>query len=180
MRPVWVSSLRRRGFFYMAVSLVFILQVLFALVGPVRLTVRARIARHHLLSVPALLAGHPMRYAPQAGKTNRFGTKRPIYQDGLAWRTAQEIHGHLDQPSTLALSVRSVCRPSALHGCADEACALWDQALLEVAPRRNQQSPRKRHHTDAAHPRASAGEAPLIPPTERAFAGSGAKSKRSR
>jgi hypothetical protein len=35
-------------------------------------------------------------------------------------------------------SVRSVCRPSALHGCADEACALRDQALLEVAPQRDQ------------------------------------------
>jgi hypothetical protein len=126
MRPVWVSSLRRRVSFYMAVLSFSFLQVLFALVGPVRLTVRARIARHHLLSVPALLAGHPMLHAPQAGKTNRFRTKRPIYQDGLAWRMAQEIHGHLDQPSTLTLSLRSMCRPSALHGCADEACALGD------------------------------------------------------
>ena len=76
------------------------LQVPFALVGPVRLTVRARIARHHLLSVPALFAGHPMLHAPQAGKTNRIRTRRPIYQDGRAWRMAQEIHGHLDQLST--------------------------------------------------------------------------------
>jgi len=49
-----------------------------ALVGPIRLTVRARVARHHLLSVPACDAEHPMLYAPQAGKTNRFQTKRPI------------------------------------------------------------------------------------------------------
>jgi len=60
------------------------LQVLFALVGPIRLTVRARVARHHLLSVPACDAEHPMLHAPQAGKTNRLRTKRPIYQDGPA------------------------------------------------------------------------------------------------
>jgi len=29
-------------------------------------------------------AEHPMLYAPQAGKTNRFWTRRPIYQDGHA------------------------------------------------------------------------------------------------
>ena len=42
-----------------------------------------------------------MLYAPQAGKTNRFRTRRPLYQDGRAQRTTQEIHGRLDQPSTL-------------------------------------------------------------------------------
>jgi hypothetical protein len=54
-----------------------------------------------------------MLYAPQAGKTNRLGTKRPIYQDGLAWRTAQEIHGHLDPPFNAdtfsALDVQAFC-----------------------------------------------------------------------
>ena len=42
-----------------------------------------------------------MLYAPQAGKTNRLRTRRPIYQDGHAQRATQEIHGRLDQPSTL-------------------------------------------------------------------------------
>lgn len=107
--------------------------------------------------------------AREARQANRFRTKRPIYQDDLAWRMAQEIHGRLDQPSTLTVSVRSMCRPCALHGCAEEACALGDQALLEVAPQRDQKLSRQCHDADAAHARARAGEAPLILLAERAL-----------
>jgi len=101
MRVPRVSSLRRRvsG---LRRSLHFrSFQAAFASVGPVRSRVRARFPRHHLLSVPACDAEHPMLYAPQAGKTNRLRTKRPLYQDGHAHCTTQANHGRLDQPSTL-------------------------------------------------------------------------------
>jgi len=65
----------------------------------------ARCARHHLLSVSAWLAEHPMLHTPQAGETNRLRTKRSLYQDGRAHCTAQENHGRFDQPSTLQTPV---------------------------------------------------------------------------
>src|SRR5688572_10895381 len=73
------------GFGFTGLALSF-LRAAFALVGPVHSRVRARCARHHLLSVPAYDAEHPMLYAPEAGKTNRIRTRRPIYQDGRAQR----------------------------------------------------------------------------------------------
>ena len=42
-----------------------------------------------------------MLHTPQAGKTNRIRTKRPLYQDGGAHCAAQENLGRFDQPSTL-------------------------------------------------------------------------------
>jgi hypothetical protein len=42
-----------------------------------------------------------MLHTPQAGKTNRIRTKRPLYQDGGAQGAAQEILGRFDQPATL-------------------------------------------------------------------------------
>ena len=77
-----------------------------------------------------------MLYAPQAGKTNRFRTRRPIYQDGRAHGTAQENHGRLDQPSTLQAPVVGWLECSDLGG--DEPRALWHHAVLEVAPQRDQ------------------------------------------
>src|SRR5258708_4308210 len=123
------------GFGFMAFASFSFLRAAVALVGPVHLRVRARCARHHLLSVPAYDAEHPMLYAPEAGKTNRIRTRRPIYQDGCAQRAAQENHGRFDQPSTLQapMSERLACSDL---GC-DEPCALWHDPVLEVAPQRN-------------------------------------------
>ena len=77
-----------------------------------------------------------MLYAPQAGKTNRIRTKRPIYQDGRARCTALENHGRFDQPSTRQAPWLNCLAGSDL-GC-DEPRALGNHALLEVAPQRNQ------------------------------------------
>ena len=143
------------------------LQAVFALVGPVRSRVRARRARHHLLSVSAFLPSTRCYMRPKRARRTGFRTRRPLYQDGRAHGTAQEIHGRLDQPSTLQAPVVDCLAGSDLGG--DEPRPLGHHAVLEVAPQRNQQSPRKRHQTDAAHARASAGEAPLIPPAERAL-----------
>jgi len=93
------------GFGFMAFASFSFLRAAVALVGPVHLRVRARCARHHPLSVPAYGAEHPMLYAPEAGKTNRIRTRRPICQDGCAQRAAQENHGRFDQPSTLQAPV---------------------------------------------------------------------------
>ena len=76
MRPVWMPSPRRRVSFYMAVFLVFI-PVLFELVGPIRLTVRTRYARHHLLSVSACDAEHPMLHAPPSGQDEPAADEAP-------------------------------------------------------------------------------------------------------
>ena len=89
-----------------------------------------------------------MLYAPEAGKTNRIGTRRRIYQDGRAQRAAQENHGRFDQPSTLQAPV-SECLACSDLGC-DEPCALWHDPVLEVAPQRNQQFPRQRRQIDLA------------------------------
>jgi hypothetical protein len=83
-----------------------------------------------------VLAEHPMLYAPQAGKTNRIRTKHPIYQDGRAHGTAQEIHGRLDQPSTRQAPVVDCPALSDLGG--DEPRPLGHHAVLEVAPQRDQ------------------------------------------
>src|SRR5712691_12608363 len=152
------------GFGFTGLASLSFLRAAFALVGPVHLRVRARCARHHLLSVPAYDAEHPMLYAPEAGKTNLIGTRRRIYQDGRAQRAAQENHGRLDQPSTLQAPV-SECLARSDLGC-DEPCALWHDPVLEVAPQRNQQFPRQRHDADAAHAQSPGGETRLIPLTE--------------
>jgi hypothetical protein len=68
-----------------------------------------------------------MLYAPQAGKTNRFRTKRPIYQD--ANRAAQEIHGRLDQPATRQAPVVDWLECSDLGD--DEPRTLGHHAVLE-------------------------------------------------
>ena len=46
------------------------------------------------------VAEHPMLYAPQAGKTNRLRTGRPIYQDGRAQRAAIKMERRLFLCST--------------------------------------------------------------------------------
>ena len=84
MKDLRVSSLQRWLFVSTVGGSFSFLQAVIALVGPVRLRVRAGFARHHLLSVWALLAEHPMLHTPQAGKTNRIRTRRPLYQDGRA------------------------------------------------------------------------------------------------
>lgn len=56
-----------------------------------------------------------------------------------------------------------------LQRCRDEPCALGDHTILEVAPQRDQQSPRQGNDADAAHARAGAGEARLIPLGQRAL-----------
>src|SRR5438270_6034768 len=91
------------GFGFTGLASLSFLRAAFVLVGPVHLRVRARCARDHLLSVPACDAEHPMLYAPEAGKTNRIGTRRPLYQDGRAQRAAQENHGCFDQPQRCKL-----------------------------------------------------------------------------
>jgi len=58
-----------------------------------------------LFYYPSRLAEHAMLHTPQAGKTNRIRTKRPLYQDGGAHCAAQENHGRSDQPSTLQAPV---------------------------------------------------------------------------
>ena len=55
MRALRVSSLPAAGFGFTVFSSFSFLQAVFALVGPVHLRVRARCARHHLLSVSAFL-----------------------------------------------------------------------------------------------------------------------------
>jgi hypothetical protein len=77
-----------------------------------------------------------MLYARKARQTNRFRTRRPLYQDGRAHGTAQEIHGRLDQPSTLQASVVDWFECSDLSG--DEPRALGDDAIFKVAPQRDQ------------------------------------------
>src|SRR6266581_5527827 len=109
---------------------------------------------------------HPMLHAPQAGKTNRIRTKRPLYQDGGAHCAAQENHGRFDPPSTLRAPVLDCFAWSDLGG--DEPCVLGNHAILEVTPQRNEQSPRQRNDADAAHAQAPAGEASVVPLAERA------------
>lgn len=77
-----------------------------------------------------------MLYAPQAGKTNRFRTRRPIYQDGRAHGTAQENHGRVDQPATLQAPLVDWFECSDFRG--DEPRALGHHAVLEVVPQRDQ------------------------------------------
>src|SRR3990167_8123893 len=108
-----------------------------------------------------------MLHTPQAGKTNRIRTKRPLYQDGGAHCAAQENHGRFDQPSTLQTPVLDCFAWSDLGG--DEPRLLWNHAILEVTPQRNEQSPRQRNDADAAHAQAPAGEASLVPLAERAL-----------
>ena len=146
-----MSSLQRRLFVSTVGGSLSFLQALFALVGPVRLRVRAGCARHHLLSVSALLAEHPMLHTPQAGKTNRIRTKRPLYQDGRAQCAAQENHGRFDQPSTLQTPVLDCLAWSDLRR--NESRAFGNHAVCEVAPQRDQQSPRQGDDADAAHAR---------------------------
>ena len=50
----------------------------------------------------------------------------------------------------------------------DESRAFWNQALLEVAPQRDQQLPRQCDDADAAHAQAPAAEASAVPMAERA------------
>lgn len=113
-----------------------LLRVLFALVGPVRLTMRARCARHHRLSVSAFWPS--TRCGMRAKRARRTGlrTRRPIDQDGPAQGTAQEFHGRLDQPSTRQAPVVDERAGSDRRG--DEPRALGDHAVLEVAPQRDQ------------------------------------------
>ena len=82
-----------------------------------------------------------MLHTPQAGKTNRILTKRPLYQDGRAQCTAQENLGRFDQPSTLQAPVLDCLACSDLGG--DEPCVLGNHAVLQVTPQRNEQSPRQ-------------------------------------
>jgi hypothetical protein len=108
-----------------------------------------------------------MLHTPQAGKTNRIRTKRPLYQDGGAHCAAQANHGRFDQPSTLQAPALDWLAWSDLGG--DEPRVLGNHAVCEVTPQRNEQSARERNDADAAHAQAPAGEASVVPLAERAL-----------
>jgi hypothetical protein len=117
-------------------------------------------------SPPSIRAGMrcrtPDAVCAQAGKTNRFRTRRPIYQDGHALaRDPGNSRGLRPTP------VMDLLTGSELRG--DESRAFWNQALLEVAPPRDQQLPRQGNNAHAAHAQARAGEAPAVPLAERAL-----------
>ena len=124
------------GFGFTVFSSFSFLQAVFALVGPVHLRVRARCARHHLLSVSAFLPSTRCCMRPKRARRTGFRTRRPIYQDGRAHGTAQEIHGRLDQPSTLQAPVVDCLAGSDPGG--DEPRPLGHHAILEVTPQRDQ------------------------------------------
>ena len=149
------------GFGFTVFSSFSFLQTVFALVGPVHLRVRARCARHHLLSVSAFLPSTRCCMRPKRARRTGFRTRRPIYQDGRAHGTAQEIHGRLDQPSTLQAPV--------VDCLAAQISEAMSRAPWGITP-----SSRVRHsaisnflakaiESDAAHAQAPAGEARLIP-----------------
>ena len=136
MRALRVSSLPAAGFGFTVFSSFSFLQAVFALVGPVHLRVRARCARHHLLSVSAFLPSTRCCMRPKRARRTGFRTRRPLYQDGRAHGTAQEIHGRLDQPSTLQAPVVDCLVGSDPGG--DEPRPLGHHAILEVTPQRDQ------------------------------------------
>ena len=124
------------GFWFTVFVSFLFLQAVFALVGPVQLRVRARCARHHLLSVSGFLPSTRCCMRPKRARRTGFRTRRPIYQDGRVHGTAQEIHGRLDQPATLQAPLVDWLECSDLGG--DEPRALGHHAVLEVTPQRDQ------------------------------------------